>query len=50
MSKTPTDTAADQIRDEYTEFTVDDSVVAVITDPRNDRAWIRSTLTVTIRQ
>lgn len=50
MSKIPTDTVADQIRDEYTEFTVDDGVVAVITDPRNDQAWITSTLTVTIRQ
>lgn len=50
MVDTTTDTTADQIREEYSEFTVESGVVGMISDPQNDRAWIASTRTATIQQ
>lgn len=40
---TAPDTEPDQIREQYDEYTTDSDVIAVITDPHNDRAWIEST-------
>ncbi|NUB90245.1 hypothetical protein HTZ84_16755 [Haloterrigena sp. SYSU A558-1] len=47
---TDTETEDDRIRDEYSEYTADGDVVGVIADPRNDRAWISSTITCDVEQ
>lgn len=39
---------SESIREEYAEYTTDEGVVAVITDPENRRAWVRSNETVTV--
>lgn len=49
MSKTPLDTAFEPIRAQYHEYTTEGDVIAVITDPQNDRAWIESTLTYPVQ-
>lgn len=49
MTNTQTETVSDQIREQYQEVTTDSGVIAVITDPQNDQAWIKSTLTYTIQ-
>ncbi|WP_255679306.1 DUF7331 family protein [Haladaptatus salinisoli] len=35
---------------EYDEYENEHGVVAMFYDPKNDRAWIRSSLTVTVRR
>ena len=37
-----------QIREEFTEFDADGDRIAVITDPENPTAWIRSSLTAEV--
>lgn len=39
----------DRIREEYDEFAVGDTTVAMISDPLNEHAWIQSTSTTTVR-
>ena len=39
---------ADPIREEYAKYSTDEGVIAVITDPENRRAWIRSSETVDV--
>ncbi|QSX00729.1 hypothetical protein [Haloterrigena alkaliphila] len=46
---TDTETADDRIRETFREFPSDEDG-GVIADPRNDRAWIASTLTCTVEQ
>lgn len=50
MNETSTDTESDPIREQYDEYTTENGVVAIITDPENERAWIESTLTYDIKQ
>lgn len=47
-SATELEFESESIREEYAEYTTDEGVVAVITDPDNRRAWIRSDETVDV--
>ncbi|SFG43704.1 hypothetical protein SAMN04488063_2043 [Halopelagius inordinatus] len=38
------------VRETYTEYKSGSGVIATITDPENDRAWIQSTHTVSIER
>lgn len=50
MTKGTTDTQdGDRIREEYDEFEVGSSTVAMISDPLNEHAWIQSTVAERVR-
>jgi hypothetical protein len=38
------------VRETYTEYKSGSEVIATITDPENDRAWVQSTHTVPIER
>lgn len=41
-SATELEFESESVREEYAEYTTDEGVVAVITDPENRCAWVRS--------